>query len=316
MPNPEFANEVRLGLSTTPKSLSSKWFYDAAGDELFRTIMAMPEYYLTDCELEIFQSAGPELLEALNHQPFDLIELGAGDGSKTQFLIEQFLAAGANFTYRPIDISANALSILGSLINRRWPRLPFSPLRGDYFDALNRLGKRSGSRPRLVLFPGGNIGNFLPAEALEFLTRLQQFLRPGDLLLTGFDLKKDPSIILEAYNDLAGHTAAFNLNLLTWINRELGGNFVLDNWHHWETYDPVSGAARSYLVADKACTVTIADLDEAFSFGPAEAIAVEVSQKYSREEIQRMANTAGFTVVKNLEDQKGWFADSLWRVGS
>lgn len=315
MPNLEFANEVRLGLTATPKSLSSKWFYDAQGDELFRAIMAMPEYYLTDCELEIFQQAGPDLLDALGQQPFDLIELGAGDGSKTQFLIEQFLASGVPFTYRPIDISANALSILGELINRRWPRLPFSPLRGDYFDALNRLGKRADVRTRLVLFPGGNIGNFMPAEALEFVTRLQQFLRPGDLLLTGFDLKKDPAIILDAYNDAAGHTAAFNLNLLARINRELGGNFELDNWCHWETYDPVSGAARSYLVAKEACTVSIADLDEAFTFGPAEAISVEVSQKYSREEIQRMATTAGFELVKNLEDAKGWFADSLWRVG-
>ncbi|MEM6770640.1 MAG: L-histidine N(alpha)-methyltransferase, partial [Bacteroidota bacterium] len=166
MSNPEFANEVRLGLAKTPKALSSKWFYDPQGDALFREIMAMPEYYLTDCELEIFQSAGPELLEALDHQPFDLIELGAGDGSKTQYLIEQFLAAGVPFTYRPIDISANALSILGSLINRRWPRLPFSPVRGDYFDALSRLGKHTENRPRLVLFPGGNIGNFVPAEAL------------------------------------------------------------------------------------------------------------------------------------------------------
>jgi len=309
-----FANEVLNGLSAHPKTLSSKWFYDTEGDELFRAIMAMPEYYLTDSEREIFQSAAPELLDALDHEPFDLIELGAGDGSKTQLLIEQFLAAGIHFSYRPIDISANALVILGELINRRWPRLPFAPLRGDYFDALNRLGKRAEDRRRLILFPGGNIGNFLPEEALEFLTRLKHFLRPGDFLLTGFDLKKDPAIILNAYNDAAGHTAAFNLNLLARINRELGGDFVLENWRHWETYDPVSGAARSFLVAKEACSVTIADIDAVFTFGPAEAITVEISQKYSREEIQRLANTAGFELVKNLEDQKGWFADSLWRV--
>lgn len=312
--DPEFASEVRLGLTRNPKQLSSKWFYDAEGDALFRAIMAMPEYYLTDCELEIFQSAGPQLLEAIGPQPFDFIELGAGDGAKTQFLIEQFLAAGATFTYRPVDISMNALDILGQLIHRRWPRLPFAPLRGDYFDALQRLGKRQDVRPRLVLFPGGNIGNFLPGEALEFLSRLRQFLRPGDLLLTGFDLRKDPAVILAAYNDAAGHTAAFNLNLLARINRELGGDFDLANWQHWETYDPVTGAARSYLVARAACTVTIADLDEVFAFGPAEAISVEISQKYSQEEIERMAKTAGFAVVAHLADAKGWFIDSLWRA--
>lgn len=314
MSNLQFAEEVRTGLSKSPKTLSSKWFYDTKGDALFRDIMAMPEYYLTDCEREIFQQAGPALLEALNHQPFELIELGAGDGSKTQFLIEQFLAAGVPFTYRPIDISANAIAILGELINRRWPRLPFSPVRGDYFDALSRLGKHAEGQPRLVLFPGGNIGNFMPDEAVVFLKRLQQFLRPGDLLLTGFDLKKDPAIILAAYNDAAGHTAAFNLNLLTRINRELGADFNLDNWQHWETYDPASGAARSYLVTKAAEEVTIADFEESFFFGPAEAISVEISQKYSRNEIESLAKAAGFTFLKNLEDKQGWFADSLWRV--
>ncbi len=315
MPSLQFADEVRRGLSKKPKTLSSKWFYDAKGDDLFRNIMAMPEYYLTNCELEIFKGAGPALLKALGHQPFELIELGAGDGSKTQYLIEQFLAAGVPFTYRPVDISANAIEILGELINRRWPRLPFAPVRGDYFDALSRLGKHAPGVPRLVLFPGGNIGNFVPAEAKEFLERLHDFLRPGDLLLTGFDLKKDPDVILAAYNDPAGHTAAFNLNLLARINRELGANFDLSNWRHWETYDPLTGAARSYLVAIKAAKITIADLDETFSFAPAEPIAVEISQKYSRQEIVDLASAAGFTFLQSLEDKRGWFTDSLWRVG-
>lgn len=314
MSNPQFADEVRQGLSKSPKTLSSKWFYDARGDTLFRNIMAMPEYYLTDCEAEIFKRAGPTLLKALDHQPFELVELGAGDGAKTQYLIEQFIKAEVLFTYRPIDISANAIEILGELINRRWPRLPFSPVRGDYFDALSRLGKHITGRPRLVLFPGGNIGNFIPAEARAFLRRLHDFMRQGDLLLTGFDLKKDPDVILAAYNDPAGHTAAFNLNLLTRINRELGADFDLSNWRHWESYDPLTGAARSYLVAREAAEITIADLDETFSFAPAEPIAVEISQKYSRNEIESLAKSAGFTFLQNLEDSRGWFADSLWRV--
>jgi dimethylhistidine N-methyltransferase len=309
-----FSSEVLQGLTAQSKSLSSKWFYDARGDELFQAIMAMPEYYLTNSEREIFQSAGPSLLEALDHQPFELVELGAGDGSKTQFLIEQFLAAGIEFTYRPIDISANAIDILGKLINRRWPKLPFEPLQGDYFDALDRLGRSKSTRPRLVLFPGGNVGNFARLEAVKFLAHLKGFLRPGDLLLTGFDLKKDPAIILAAYNDPTGHTAAFNLNILRRINRELGANFDLDNWHHWETYNPVSGAARSFIVANEACTVSIADLDKNFAFEPSEAISVEISQKYSRLEIERLAKDSGFTFLRSLEDGRGWFSDSLWRV--
>lgn len=317
MPDPAFSVDVRRGLANQPRSLSSKWFYDTNGDKLFQAIMGMPEYYLTDCEDEIFRKAGPALLSAIGNRAFDLVELGAGDGSKTQHLIEQFLAAGANFTYRPIDISANALEILGVLINRRWPRLPFAPERGDYFDALDRLdrlGRGDTKKPQLILFPGGNIGNFSPPDAVDFLSRLRSFLRPGDLLLTGFDLKKDPAVILAAYNDATGHTAAFNLNLLGRINRELGADFDLDNWFHWETYDPVSGAARSFLVSRSACSVAIADHEEVYNFEAAEAIRVEISQKYNRREIAAMAETTGYEFVENLEDEKGWFADSLWRV--
>lgn len=314
MPDPAFSLDVRRGLSGHPRSLPSKWFYDARGDELFQAIMASPEYYLTDAEDEIFRTAGPRLLEALGNRPFDLVELGAGDGSKTQHLIEQFLAAKAEFTYRPIDISAHALGLLGKLINRRWPRLPFLPEQGDYFEALSRLGRSKAGRPRLVLFPGGNIGNFLPEEAVEFLGRLRGFLHPGDLLLTGFDLKKDPAVVLAAYNDAGGHTAAFNLNLLARINREMGADFELDNWFHWETYNPVTGAARSFLVARNACTVTIADQKQTYTFEAAEAIDVEISQKYSRREVLSLAEASGFTFVEHLEDAKGWFADSLWKV--
>ena len=313
-PDPDFSRDVRRGLAARPRSLSSKWFYDARGDELFQAIMATPEYYLTGAETEIYRSAAPVLLAALGDEPFDLVELGAGDGSKTQHLIEQFIAAGADFAYRPIDISSHALEILGELVYRRWPRLAFSPERGDYFTALDRLGRHNTRRARLVLFPGGNVGNFTPDEAARFLIHLRSFLRTGDLLFIGFDLKKDPAVILAAYNDPTGNTAAFNLNLLARINRELGANFELDNWRHWETYNPVSGAARSFLVARDACTVTIPDHPETYKFEAAEAIDVEISQKYSRNEIRSLADDSGYTFVENLEDDEGMFADSLWRV--
>lgn len=313
-PDPAFSLDVRRGLSSHPRSLPSKWFYDARGNELFQAIMASPEYYLTDCEDEIFRTAGPTLLAALGDRPFDLVELGAGDGSKTQRLIGQFLAAKAAFTYRPIDISAHALELLGKLITSRWPRLPFAPERGDYFEALGRLDRGPTGGPRLVLFPGGNIGNFTPEEAVSFLGRLRGLLRPGDWLLTGFDLKKDPAVVQAAYDDAGGHTAAFNLNLLARINRELGADFELGNWRHWETYNPVTGSAHSFLVARNACAVTIADHDETYAFEAAEAIDVEISQKYSRAEIKSLAEASGFTPVNNLEDGKGWFTDSLWRI--
>lgn len=276
--------------------------------------MGMPEYYLTDAELEIYQYCGPDLLEIIGDRPFDLIELGAGDGSKTRFLIDAFISSGARFTYRPIDISANAIAELSGRVIQEWPELSFAPINGDYFAALNQLGKADSDAVRLVLFPGANIGNFNQEEAADFLRHLRQFLTPGDLLLTGFDLRKDPATILAAYNDPAGHTAAFNLNLLRRINNELGANFDLKQWRHWETYDPLSGAARSYIVSLAEQTVTIDSLGESYAFDAWEAISVEVSQKYGKREIEALAVVSGFSHVRHFTDDQVLFSDSLWRV--
>ncbi|THH39718.1 L-histidine N(alpha)-methyltransferase [Neolewinella litorea] len=311
-----FARDVLSGLSQSNPQLNSKWFYDERGNVLFQQIMQCPEYYLTDAEAEIYRNSASELLEEIQGATFDMIELGAGDGSKTQLLIERFLAAGARFAYRPIDLNAAALSEVREIIGLRWPALEFQAIQGDYFEALDRLGRSSGSRRRLVLFPGANIGNFSPGEATAILQRIRGFLAPGDLLLTGFDLKKDPAVILAAYNDPAGHTAAFNLNLLHRINRELGGNFQPDNWRHWETYDPASGAARSYLLPTKKQEVTITALEQTFTFRAWQAISVEISQKYSLREIEGMADASGYECVRHLQDRRGYFSDSLWRVPS
>ena len=308
-----FSQEILAGLKASPKELSSKWFYDERGDKIFQEIMATPEYYLTDCEREIYERHAPDLYELLDGQPFDLIELGAGDGSKTRYLLDHFYHKQATFTYRPVDISQHALTVLGDRVKGSWPLLPFEPINDDYLAALSRLQTGKSGRRRLVLFPGANVGNFPPESAAEFMRHLGRSMQPGDLLLTGFDLKKDPSQILAAYNDATGHTAAFNLNLLARINRELGADFDLQNWQHWQTYDPTTGAARSFIVAQGGQTVRIADLDETIKFEPFEAIAVEISQKYSRAEITDLAADSGFEVVRNFEDSKGWFADSLWR---
>ena len=311
-----FAQDVLDGLSRPVRQLSSKWFYDKQGTELFREITRSPEYYLTEAEARIYRQCVPQLVEALDGRHFDLIELGAGDGTKTQILIEQFLREGLKFSYRPIDLSETALTELGNLIKMRWPSLDFNPIQADYFEALDRLGSATGGRQRLVLFPGANIGNFSPPEAVSNLNRLRTFLSSGDLLLTGFDLKKDPGVVLAAYNDTAGLTAAFNLNLLTRINRELGGNFELDCWRHWETYDPASGAARSYLFPIEPQTVHLQALQRKFIFRAWEPIAVEISQKYNLREIEGLADAAGFTFLHNLSDDREWFTNSLWQVPS
>lgn len=316
-PSPQlttFGREVLMGLESSPKSLSSKWFYDEKGDKLFQRIMDSPEYYLTEAELEIFRDQADRFLAATGGLPFDLVELGAGDGSKTQHLLEYFIYHKADFRYLPIDISKNALTGLTSLVKIRWPDLPYEAIQGDYFHALANLPGSSTRRSKLVLFPGANIGNFATENARTFLNKLRQQLAPDDTLVIGFDLKKDPTRILAAYNDARGVTAQFNLNLLERINRELGGNFQLEKWQHWPTYDPISGACRSFLVSKEKQTVRVEALKRSFDFATAEAIDMEISQKYSLSEIEALAEATGYQVAEHLTDDKGDFVNSIWRV--
>lgn len=308
-----FAKDVEEGLSQRQKKLSSKYFYDKKGDELFQAIMRMPEYYLTDCEYHIFEQQKEEILDTIGRNDFELIELGAGDGFKTKVLLKHFLAEEVPFVYRPVDISQNVLDILKKDLHVAWPQLAVRPLKGDYFEMLERMHSEHGQR-KVVLFLGANIGNYTRKEALRFLEKFRKQLDPGDHLLIGFDLKKDPEVILKAYNDPAGITAAFNLNLLTRINRELGGNFDLDQFSHWETYQPISGETKSYLISRKEQTVEISALSKTFKFEAWEAIDVELSLKYSPFEIEALAVAAGFKVTKHFYDDRKYFVDSLWEV--
>ncbi|MEM1215027.1 MAG: L-histidine N(alpha)-methyltransferase [Bacteroidota bacterium] len=309
-----FASDVKRGLSCHPKQLPSKYFYDAEGDRLFQEIMAMPEYYLTNCEYEIFATQRAEILAAIGTRPFDLIELGAGDGTKTKLLLDYFLRQQTDFAYRPIDISGNVLQQLQADCYASWPQLSFGAAQGDYLDALARIQAEDNGRRKVVLFLGGNIGNFTQEEARGFLRSVRAQLRPGDLLLTGFDLKKDPATVLAAYNDPAGITAAFNLNLLRRINYELGANFDVDQFFHWETYNPLNGEARSYLVSRVEQRVQLEQLSLDVQFDAWEAIAVEVSTKYNQQDLLRLAESSGFQVREHFADTQQYFVDSLWEV--
>lgn len=306
-----FAQDVLSGLKQTAKTLPAKYFYDEHGDRLFQDIMHMPAYYLTGCELEIFQQQQAAILKAIGSPSFHLLELGAGDGYKTQVLLRHFLEAGAAFDYQPVDISENVLIELEQRLREELPGLKVTPLAGDYFKVLHE-GRQSGQGSKVVLFLGANIGNYPATEAGRFLRQLYHELNPGDKLLIGFDLKKDPATILKAYNDPEGITAAFNLNLLKRINRELHANFNLQEFRHWETYDPQSGEARSYLVSQKPQHVFIRSLNRSFFFDAWEAIQVELSKKYSLHEVEALAAATGFQVQEHFTDSRDFFVDSLW----
>ncbi len=309
-----FAEDVLNGLSSTPKCLSSKYFYDDEGSRLFQEIMKLPEYYLTQCELEIFSEQTADIFNAFSSDAdsFDLIELGAGDGTKTAVLIDHFLQHEADFTYTPIDISQEALDSLSSRFDGKFPDLEIDPLKGDYFKILRSLKNGSGRR-KVLMFLGSNIGNFSREHAVDFFRQLRSVMNDNDLLFTGFDLQKDPRVIVRAYDDPKGVTAAFNLNLLSRINRELGADFDVEKFSHYALYRPVECAARSFLISREKQTVFIRALERSFEFDQWEAIFMEISQKYSRRMIEEFAAESGFEIARSFCDSRNYYCDSLWR---
>lgn len=308
-----FAKDIDKGLSASPKCLSSKYFYDEAGDKLFQTIMGLGEYYLTRAEFEIFDTHKASMLRSFlgADESFNLIELGAGDGTKTKVLLRHFVASGIDFNYSPIDISQHVLDLLTRDLKKELPKLKVNAIQGDYFDALSKLNQNHCQK-EVVLFLGSNIGNFSNTATEQFLSKLSENLSKGDLLLIGFDLMKDPNVILNAYNDQLGVTKAFNINLLNRINNELGADFDLEAFTHFPTYNPVTGETRSHLVSTKDQEVTIQALEKTYYFKAWEAIHTEVSQKYSMKMIEDFAKNAGFRIVRNFTDRENYFVDSLW----
>jgi len=309
-----FAKDVLVGLSKNPKHLSSKYFYNDKGDELFKEIMHLPEYYPTKCEYEILNKYKAEFLKTFPHDNFfQLIDLGAGDGLKTTLLLEYFLEQKVDFEFTPIDISQNAIDKLIEKIHVKLPHLKTAGIATDYFDALNRFKEKKNVK-KVVLFLGSNIGNFQRKEAIAFLHKLNKSLNKGDLLLIGFDLKKDPRIIMSAYDDNRGITAAFNYNLLVRMNDELDADFILPQFSHAPSYCPLTGELKSYIISKCKQTVKIGKLNKTFHFEQWEAILTEYSNKYDQAGIESMAKDSGFEVLKNYYDKRCFFADSLWRV--
>jgi len=316
-PTPEltqFAEDVMRGLSSTPKQLSSKYFYDDEGSRLFQEIMRLPEYYPTRAEYKIFTEQTEKICDAFFREAgsIDLVELGAGDGTKTAVLIEYFIEREIDFTYSPIDISQKANDALLARFAEKFPGLKIKPHTGDYFKVLNDLRNGTGRR-KILMFLGSNIGNFQRTQAVEFFRHLRDVMNSDDRLFIGFDMQKDPRVIVSAYDDPQGVTAEFNLNLLRRINRELGADFDLTKFSHYAQYRPVECAARSFLISREKQTVRIAALARSFGFEQWEAIFMEISQKYTRAMIEDLADESGFEIETEFFDGESFYTDSLWR---
>lgn len=314
-PNQAVAEAVEKGFGNTPKSLPSWLFYDETGDKLFQEIMRMPEYYPTCCEYDILQRYKDDLLKYFSRftESFRLIELGAGDGLKTEILLKHFTVHQADFTYLPIDISANALDQLSLRLKTILPELRIHPVNKAYDEALKSL--RDQTEKKIILFLGANIGNFTIPEASQFLKRMALPLSGDDMLMIGFDLKKDPRVIQEAYNDPRGLTQRFNLNLLARLNRELGAEFILGNFSHYPFYDPETGATKSYLISMKDQSVHIEALERSIHFNLWEPIQTEISQKYDVAMIEKILSSAGLQIIEFFYDSRQYFCDVLVKPG-
>ena len=307
-----FKKEVAQGLGTHPKTLPSKYFYNKKGDALFVEIMNLPEYYLTRSEMDIFKNKSLQLIDSFEVEPnnyFELIELGAGDGSKTKELLKKLDAHNYSFDYYPIDISANALTLLKKDINTVLPNVSVKTQQGDYFEVLNSL--KESKNPKVILFLGSNIGNMTDEQASLFIYNLGNNLQEGDKLLLGVDLIKSKEIVLPAYNDSKGITAAFNLNLLQRINEELEGDFNLTNFEHLPEYNEKEGIAKSFIVSTTDQTVKIKALGASYHFVKGEKIHTEISRKYNDVLIDKIISDTDFTIGDKIMDSKKYFADYI-----
>ena len=309
----QFGINVLTGLLEPKKNIASKYFYDETSCALYNKITRLPEYYLTNCENEILKTHKNDIITLYGNQPFNLIELGPGEGNKTEIIIEALLDNKTTFNYIPIDISKNYIHYLSEKFKQKYPGLSISGIISDYFLGLRWLHTES-TLPNVVLFLGSSIGNFTFAKARVFFHSLWNALKPNDIVLIGFDLRKDIEVLKKAYDDSQGITRQFNLNLLKRINRELGGNFDINKYRHFASYNVFSGAMESYLVSQEKQTVYINNIRHTFHFEPWEPIHVEYSYKYLLSDIQQLAEDTGFQILENFTDQKHYFIDSIWQV--
>jgi dimethylhistidine N-methyltransferase len=314
----QFAQDIAQGLSAAQKYIPCQYFYDERGSWLFQQIMQLPEYYLTACETDILEKQGAALLQIFGAagKAFNLIDLGAGDATKTKTLLSNYVQQQVKFTYTPVDLSTSILSALSESLDAVYEeQLNYQAINADYWEAMEQIKASSKRNTRkVVLFLGANIGNFTPEESVAFLTKLKTYLNKGDLVLVGFDLKKRPEIIYKAYLDTKGTTAAFNLNLLHRINRELGGNFKPNYFRYYPSYNAQTGILSSHLVAQKEQTVGIEKLGMEVKFEQWEAIHTEISVKHSQSDIEQLAATAGYQIRAYLMDSKAYFVDVLLEV--
>ncbi len=301
--------DVREGLAAEPKWLHPRWFYDARGSELFEEITRLPEYYPTRAEREILDERATELAQRTGAR--SLVELGSGSSEKTRLLLDSLLAHGSLDEFVPLDVSASALHEAMEAIVADYPGLQVRAVVGDFTEPLSGL---PGESPRLVAFLGGTIGNLLPDERQDFYSSVRGVLDEGEWLLLGTDLVKDPDTLVRAYDDAAGVTAEFNLNVLHVLNRELGANFPTEDFAHVARWNAEQEWIEMRLRAGRAMRVEIPAVDMTVDLAEGEEIGTEVSAKFRREGVEAELKAAGFALDEWWTDGAQRFALSLARA--
>ena len=310
----DFAGDVRRGLTSGRKFLSPKYFYDELGSQLFDAICLLPEYYLTRAEAEIFARRSGEIVErASRGSRVTLFELGSGSATKTRRIVEALLARQGGLRYVPVDISPAALEAGAHALIQDFEGLDVSAYASDYDAALPLLREelREGERA-LVLFLGSIVGNFDREGAREFLSKVRRVLRAGDGLLLGADLKKDRAVLEDAYDDPLGVTAAFNLNLLARINRELQADFSVRDFRHVALYDEREGRVEMHLESVREQTVRVKALEISVDFRVGERIHTENSYKYDLDGLAALAAETGFERAETWLDSSERFSSNLF----
>ncbi|WP_433160811.1 L-histidine N(alpha)-methyltransferase [Kribbella sp. CA-247076] len=301
--------DVRAGLTGDPKWLPPKWFYDARGSELFEQITRLPEYYPTRAEREILQARAGEIAKIT--KAHTLVELGSGSSEKTRLLLDGLRDFGTLTTFVPLDVSESALRDAADAINVDYPALAVHGVVGDFTAHLDKL---PGDPPRIVAFLGGTIGNLLPAEREIFYASVREVLEPGEWLLLGTDLVKDPATLVAAYDDSAGVTAEFNRNVLRVINRQLGADFDVDAFSHVAIWDAENEWIEMHLRADRAMRVLIPEIHLEVDFAEGEELSTEISAKFHHQTVQAELARAHFTDAAWWTDPQARFALSLWQA--
>jgi dimethylhistidine N-methyltransferase len=297
----DFLSEVIAGLSSEPRTLPCKYFYDATGAALFQKICELPEYYITRTETAILRLHAREMAQCIGAR-CELIGLGTGAGTKTRILLEELEAPAV---YMPVDISKEQLERSTALFRKIFPGLEILPVCADYLEPFTLPSPSQKPARKVVYFPGSTIGNFEPESAMQFLRRIANYCGTDGGLLIGVDLQKDRHVLERAYNDSAGVTAQFNLNLLTRANRELSANFDLTQWRHQAIYNPTQGRIEIYVVSEVDQTVRIQDRQ--FDFRAGEKITTEYSYKHTPEGFIELARNAAFDFVQMWTDDARLF---------